>query len=445
MKRYVLIVDDNQRVVESLSELLIPLGYFVHFALNTREAVAIVKTEKIDVALLDIRLGNENGIECLREMLKEKPQLPVIMITGYATVDSAVDAMKLGAFDYLKKPLDFENLTKTIEKAISDETVNSKHSQLKKIEPIFKYKSSLMDTLLDKTMLIANTELPVLITGENGTGKEMIADIIHKNSCRAKEKIFKINCAAFPESLLDNELFGHEKGAYTGASSNFKGIFEQANGGTLLLDEIGDMPLTIQAKILRTLQNNEIRRIGSTETISIDVRFLAATNKDIESMIKNGHFREDLYYRLNAATLYIPPLRDRKEDITELIDCFLNEYSFKNSVPRKNINNEVLECFMEYRWPGNVRELRNTIMYIAAISKTNIITIETLPPIFTSSKHIEKINRQPYTIQEVEKETIIKTLKTMQGNKRKTAEKLGLSRNTLYRKLRMYNIDNNPL
>jgi len=441
MKRHILIVDDNRRVIESLSELLIPLGYSVYSALNTREAVAIVKTEKTDAALLDIRLGSEDGIECLRAILKEKPQLPVIMITGYATVDSAVEAMKLGAFDYLKKPLNFENLTKTIDKAVGEHADTAKQPLLGKLESIFKYSSPLMQALLDKTMLISNTKLPVLITGENGTGKEMLADIIHQNSCRAKEKIFKINCAAFPESLLDNELFGHEKGAYTGAAGNFKGIFEQANGGTLLLDEIGDMPLTIQAKILRTLQNNEIRRIGGTDTVSIDVRFLAATNKDIESMIKNGRFREDLYYRLNAATLHIPPLRERKEDITELVECFLNEYSFKNSVPRKTVNDDVLNCFMQYRWPGNVRELRNTIMYIAAISKTSTITIETLPPIFTSSKDIDKINTPPSTMQEIEKKTIITTLKTMHGNKRQTAEKLGLSRNTLYRKLRIYNID----
>lgn len=444
MNRKVLIIDDNERIVESLSDLLVPLGYGVFSALNTREAVAVAKLEKVHVALLDIKLGSESGIDCLRELLKIDTHLPVIMITGFATVDNAVEAMKLGAFDYFKKPLDFERLLKVLDNAIDLRVLKEENRELRarigEAKPSLTYKSEGMKELLDKAAMIAGTEIPVLLIGENGTGKEMIADMIHERSRRSRKQFLKINCAAFPESLLDNELFGHEKGSYTGAIGDFQGIFERADGGTLFLDEIGDMPLTIQAKILRVLQNNEIRRIGGKENISIDVRFIAATNKDLAAMIGAGLFREDLYYRLNAATLSVPPLRERIEDLPDLVEAFLKEYAEGNSTPKKRVAKEVQECFLNYRWPGNVRELKNTVMYISAISKGDTITLDTLPPIFTTPKDAGHIEPATHRLQDVERSKIAEVLKNAGGNKKKAAELLGLSRNTLYRKLRTYGL-----
>ncbi len=444
MKPTILLIDDNIKILESLADLLVPLGFKTLSATNTREAVSRLAEDRIDVVLLDVRLGDENGIDCFRELRRVDDQLPVIIITGYATVDNAVEAMKLGAFDYFKKPLDFERLIKVIENAAKLRTLASENRQLKAhiSRNSVRYTSGKMRELLDKASLLAETELPILVLGENGTGKEMIADLVHDRSRRSGKEFHKINCAAFPESLLDNELFGHDKGSYTGAVSDFKGVFERANGGTLFLDEIGDMPLTIQAKILRVLQNNEIRRIGGRETLSVNVRFIAATNKDLSGLIRNGLFREDLYYRLNAATISVPPLRERKEDLLLLCDYFLDEFELENGPPRKALSPEVVSLFTSYRWPGNVRELRNTIMYIAAVCRDRIITPKVLPPIFSATRDAGRIDKpESSRLQDLERQAIAEAFRETGGNKKQTAERLGMSRNTLYRKLREYGIE----
>jgi DNA-binding NtrC family response regulator len=326
----VLIIDDKPLFCRSLAENLVQVGYTCRYATSGREGVELISRESIQVVLLDIVLGEEDGIEVLKRIREHNDDLPVIMITGYATVDTAVESMKIGAFDYIQKPLNFNQLLKVLESALevngsSERRKEQSSDQEKKIRVLSRNHHML--ELYKKIEKLAATDLPILIYGQNGTGKEVMADYIHAHSSRRDKKMIKVNCAAFPENLLDNELFGHEKGAYTSADARFIGLFEKAHQGTLFLDEIGDMSAAIQSKILRALQNKEIRRIGGTDTIQIDVRFIAATNKDLITLMNTGKFREDLYYRLNTAFLNIIPLRERKEDIQLLVDCFLEEFS----------------------------------------------------------------------------------------------------------------------
>ncbi len=441
MKGNLLIVDDKEKLYESLAQIFEPIGYKTFYARNTREAISAFRENSIHVVLLDIMLGEESGLDCLKKLRKINKNIPIIMITGYASVDSAVESMKLGAYDYVKKPLDFERLLKIIENAMKLSSLSEENEILKdrimEFSPKICFVDKRMIELHERAKKLAATELPILIVGENGTGKEMLADFIHANSMRNTRKMQKINCASFPESLLDNELFGHEKGAYTGADSLFQGVFERANKSTLFLDEIGDMPLSIQSKILRVLQNNEVRRLGGKETLTIDVRFIAATNKNLEEMKRNNQFREDLYYRLNTAIISIPPLRERKDDIPVLADFFLKEYAAANSLNKKSLSDAVIDVLMSYHWPGNVRELKNTINYACAISTGDVIGGEDLPPFFNK---IEAVETAGNIREEMEKMLIIKTLQKMNYNKRKAAELLDMSRNTLYSKLEKYGI-----
>ncbi len=441
MKEKILIVDDQVKVYKSLARNFQHLGYHTTHATTGQEAVERFTEEAAHVVLLDIMLGKEHGIDVLKQFLSFAPTTPVIMITGYGSIDTAVQSIKLGAFDYVTKPLDFDKLGKIVENAIKMSHLSEENRQLKDqlldLSPPIITQNTKMIELCQKAKKLATTTLPILITGENGTGKEVIADLIHLNSPRGSRKMLKINCAAFPETLLDNELFGHERGAYTGADSTFKGVFERADGRTLFLDEIGDMPLTIQAKILRTLQNHEIRRIGGDHTITVDVRFIAATNKDLKTLIKENAFRKDLFYRLNTAKLHVHPLHERKEDIPLLVEYFLLEYSKVNATNVKGISEGVLDTFLEYDWPGNVRELKNIVNYAATISSKEYIDLDDLPHDFLDIP-------QQYTpgtiLEEVEKNMIIKMLQKANYNKKKTAEYLNISRNTLYRKLNRYGI-----
>jgi two-component system response regulator AtoC len=372
MQARILIVDDNEAIFESLQPNFYQFGLETVYASDGAEAEETVTRGSVDAVLLDIMLETESGIDVLQRIKKINRHLPVIMITGYASIQTAVESMKLGAFDYVKKPLDFDRLFKVVENALelyklSEENLVLKR-RIRELSSHIYAENTKMTHVIEKATKLAQTDIPILIVGENGSGKEVVADYIHAYSSRAPHKMLKINCAAFPESLLDNELFGHEKGAYTGAENIFKGVFERANGSTLFLDEIGDMPVTIQAKILRVLQNNEIRRIGGAENFKVDVRFVAATNKDIGDLINKGMFRQDLFYRLNAAILSVPPLRERKEDIVLLAEYFLEEFSNSHGKEVRKIDTRVLEFFQQYSWPGNVRELRNTLNYAVAIT-----------------------------------------------------------------------------
>lgn len=439
----VLVIDDNRKVFESLEPNFRHFGLSPLHAADSSEAFALLKEREIQAILLDIKLGSESGVDVLQEIRKREPAIPVIMITGFGSIDSAVQSMKLGAYDYVKKPLDFEHLYKTVENAIELYQLTVENAQLKQrlhqVEPPLCIRNQVMFDLVENTCKIAQTDIPVLITGENGSGKELIADYIHKHSDRKKEKMHKINCAAFPESLLDNELFGHEKGAYTGATAAFPGIFERAHGSTLFLDEIGDMPLTIQAKILRVLQNKEVRRIGGSETISINVRFVAATNQNLGERIRTGLFREDLYFRLNTAIIQIPPLRERMEDLPHLVDHFLAEFSNTHGKPVTSVSDEVMDRFQNYHWPGNIRELRNTINYAIAITSGSVLSLTDLPPRVLSpndTNHHVKGRKD-----ESERQLIAKTLAECRWNKKHAAQVLGISRKTLYAKIERYGIN----
>ncbi len=429
-----LIVDDNDKLCRSLARNFEHVGFSVSFASCAREAVSRFSSSRTDAVLLDIMLGEESGIDILTKLLAVDKNVPVIMITAYASVETAVQSLKLGAFDYVKKPLDFDELLKTVRKAcefsrLRDENVRLK-SRLKELSATIVTNNPAMAALLGKGEKLAHTDLPVLICGESGTGKEVLADYIHAASARSSASMVKINCVAFPETLLDNELFGHEKGAYTGADSSFKGLFEKADGSTLFLDEIGDMPLSIQAKLLRTLQDREIRRLGGNQTIRVDVRFIAATNKDLAELIRKGQFREDLYYRLNAAVLSLPPLRERRDDIPLLVEHFLAAGRAGSA--------DVMEKFLQYQWPGNVRELKNVVTYAAAMCSGNSINSEDLPVHFLESSRAPDGGN---IREDMERSLILKVLQSTKYNRSRAAEILNMSRKTLYTKMAKYGLN----
>jgi len=443
MSKEILIIDDNIKICQTLSKNFHNFGYKTYCATNNKDAINSFSKHDVKVVILDIVLDGEDGLDVLQNLFSLNNKVPVIIITGYASIETAVKSIKIGAFDYLKKPLDFEKLLRVVENAMQTADLKRENVSLKRrlIDSSAKIltQNKYMVNLCKKAKLLATSDLPILITGENGTGKELIADFIHTNSPRISHEMIKINCAAFPEHLLDNEFFGHEKGAYTGAENIFKGVFERAQNSTLFLDEIGDMSTNIQSKILRTFQNYEIRRLGGSKTITVDVRFIASTNKNLKKLIEEKKFREDLFYRLNAATLEIIPLRDRKEDILFLIDHFLSEFSILNSKKINKISDFVLEKFLEYQWPGNIRELKNTINYSATITTKDFIDLDDLPTNFEKTDQIEKtINIR----EEMEKNLILRVLKQNNNIKTKTAERLHISRKTLYNKMEKYDISN---
>ena len=437
----ILIVDDNLKLCKSLAQNFDQLGYTSHCASNSDSALNILAKHHIGAVLLDMVLGDEDGTEVLQKLLKRKADLPVIMITGYGSIETAVKSVKIGAYDYVQKPLDFNKLLNIIENAMQLSDLKEENQQLKdrivELSGKIVTRNESMLELCKQAKRLAATDIPILILGENGTGKELLANYIHINSSRNSSKMSSINCAAFPESLLDNELFGHEKGAYTGADSSFVGIFEKANRSTLHLDEIGDMSIATQAKILRTLQDNEIRRIGGNKNIKINVRFIASTNKNLKELIETGLFREDLFYRINAATLVIPPLRDRMDDIPLLVQHMLSSTSKQNTNIAKRVSEQVLSRFMHYDWPGNVRELKNTINFSATMATGEVIQLKDMPSAFMGSK--EQVSSKG-SFEETEKALIIKALQQSNNNKKMAAKQLKISRKTLYNKMNKYGI-----
>lgn len=440
----ILIIDDNLKLCRSLAGSFQDRHHSCCWAVTREEALGLFRSREIGVVLLDIRFGEDNGIDILRFLKGLKPEVPVIMITAYGTVDSAVAALKLGAFDYIQKPVQFEQLLKQVGNAIrvaSLEAENrSLYSLLQKQSPRLVTSNARMLALCETAKRIASSELPVLICGETGTGKELLAEMIHAHSPRANREMLKINCAAFTESLLDNELFGHEKGSFTGATGTFKGIFEKASKGAIFLDELSTMTLATQAKILRTIQNQEIRRIGGNETITIDVRFITATNENLDDLMRRDLFRKDLYYRLNSAILRIPSLRDRLDDIPPLVDAFLDSLS-DGSPRRQTVSPRVLEAFAAYDWPGNVRELRGVIQYAAAVSTDGCIDVDDLPPAFHSA---HRANPDVDIRSASERNLILRILRETGFNKKRAAEVLSMSRATLYSKLEKYGIGHRP-
>jgi DNA-binding NtrC family response regulator len=434
----ILIVDDKQRVRESLSLSLTERGFKIREASSLKDALHVINNKKINLALVDINLGEESGLDLLRQIQKLENPFPVIMFTGFGTIESAIESIKLGAFNYLQKPIKIEQLIVSITTALKLNFLELENQKLlDQISPgeTLVTETSSMKDLCERAVKLAKTELPVMIHGESGTGKEMLADLIQNSSLKKDCPFIKVNCAAFPDSLLDDELFGHEKGAYTGASREFKGVFERAHKGTLFLDELGDMSISTQAKILRVLQNQEVKRIGGDKIIKVDVRFIAATNKNLDELMSKGLFREDLYYRLSTAIIHIPPLRERREDILSLTDHFLSVIK-KKSLRNISISQEAKEFFLNYQWPGNVRELKSTLQYAAAISGSSVIGIEDLPRKLTLTG---TAGLRGSLHKEMEAELILRILKENGNNKKRAAELLGISRATLYNKIKEYN------
>ena len=447
----ILVVDDEQVHRYMLCSMFREWGWKCVEADDGRTAVAAVENVDFDAVLMDVRMARMNGMEAFARIHVLKPALPVVIMTAYSSVDDAVEAMKHGAHDYLTKPLDFDRLRLTLTRALDHHQVEEKRQQLQvadqKPQPA---NSSIigssvpMEELLEMISYVAATEATVLITGESGTGKELVAAELHKNSDRHDGPFIKVNCAALAETLLESELFGHEKGAFTGADRRREGKFVQAHGGTLFLDEIGETTPAMQVKMLRVLQEHELQRVGGEETIKVDVRILAATNRDLATEVKAGNFREDLYYRLNVVTLSVPPLRERREDIPLLVAHFVRKFAEKNRRTVETVTARCLELLVSYGWPGNVRELENVIERGVILMRGDQLSEKSLPlPIQKQEVPGTEIGTSggPASLQEAERLLILQTLEETGGNKSEAARRLGITRKTLQNKLQRYDLN----
>jgi len=446
----ILVVDDEQVHRYMLCSMFREWGWKCVEADDGRTAVAAVEKAPYDAVLMDVRMAKMDGMEAFARIHALQPALPVVIMTAYSSVDDAVEAMKHGAHDYLTKPLDFDRLRLTLTRALDHHQVEEKRQQVQARESQGQMRSSSiigssppMQELLEMISYVAATEATVLITGESGTGKELVAAELHKNSDRHDGPFVKVNCAALAETLLESELFGHEKGAFTGADRRREGRFVQANGGTLFLDEIGETTHAMQVKLLRVLQEHELQRVGGEETIKVDVRILAATNRDLAAEVKAGNFREDLYYRLNVVTLFVPPLRERQGDIPLLVDHFVRKFAEKNRRTVEAVTPRCMELLARYGWPGNVRELENAIERGVILMRGDQLTEKSLPlPI---QKQEESGTGgggavPAASLQEAERLLILQTLEETGGNKSEAARRLGITRKTLQNKLQRYDV-----
>jgi len=447
VKIRILIVDDELIVRESLGNWLREEGYSISTCDNGPEALEKIKTSGCDLLVADFKMPGMDGIQLLEETKKIDPDLQVLIMTAYASIDTAVQAMKKGAYDYIVKPFDPENVTHTIQRALKFKMLEKENILLRK-ELEKKYgideiigKCKKMEEVFDLIRTVADSEAVVMVRGESGTGKELIAKAIHANSKRKYGPLIALSCGALPDSLLESELFGYEKGAFTGAQYSRKGRIEMANNGTLFLDEIGDISAKTQVDLLRVLQEKTIYRLGSTTPTKIDVRFISATNRDLEKAIQEGTFREDLYYRLNVVTINVPPLRERKEDIPLLANHFLKKYTLENKKPIKAISPDAMNILTSYRWPGNVRELENIIERSVVVCKSTEVTPTDLPEILKQAAEEAQAAPIGMSLEEAEKQHIINVLETNQGNVSKSAKDLGIDRVTLYNKIKKYNIE----
>ena len=451
----VLVVDDEENILNFLNEALKD-DYFVFKAKNGKEALKKVQEIYPDVVLMDIKMPVMDGMEAFLKIKEIDKDLPVIMMTAYGSSNTAIQAMKEGAYDYVTKPLDLEEIKVTLEKAIQLKKLSEKAKTTQFGEDEFITqgligKSQKMQDIYKQIGRAASSDVTVLILGESGTGKELVARSIYMNSGRRNKPFVTVNCAAIPEGLLESELFGHEKGAFTDAKERRIGKFEQAKDGTIFLDEIGDMSLSLQAKILRVLQEKTFERVGGKETIFTNARVIAATNQNLLKLVEEKKFREDLYYRLNVFTIHLPPLRERKEDIPDLVEYFIYKYSHKYGKVVTGVSPEVMEIFMDYNWPGNIRELENSIAHAIVVTQGSVILPEHLPKgikrnkseMVESNDVEEKGDVVPLieAIARLEKEMIVKALKKTGGNKTKAAKLLGISRKSLFNKIRDYNIN----
>ncbi len=450
----ILVVDDDKAHRTVLSTLISGWGYRVEEADDGQKAIEMVEAGPFDLILMDIRMLKVSGLEALSAIKEYNPAIPVIIMTAYSSVETAVEALKKGAYDYLTKPLDFEKLKLTLKRAMEHLRLKAENVALRASlaadldrQQIIG-RSAAMQRLLDTVGQVAPSEASVLISGESGTGKELIASAVHYNSPRKEGPFVKINCAALTETLLESELFGHEKGAFTGADRRKEGRFVQADGGSLLLDEISEMSLAMQAKLLRVIQERELTRVGGQQVIKVDVRLIAATNKDLKELIAKGLFREDLYYRLNVVNLQLPPLRERKEDIPLLAQHFLQVFTAKNSKQIKGFTPRAMDCLRRYNWPGNVRELMNAVERAVVLSRQDYLDQEDFALDACSQEadmQTEPEGTSPETLAnlplaEVERRTILETMESVGGNKSEAARRLGITRKTLHKKLKKYGV-----
>ena len=458
MKPYILVVDDEEDIQLSMTGILEDEGYRVKSASSGEEALKELEQEEPEILFLDIWLPGKDGIELLEPIRNNYPDLPIIMISGHGNIETAVDTIKKGAFDFIEKPLSLEKVVVTANKSLRFKRLEQENQDLRsRVKDDYVQdltgNSSAIQKLRSQIEKVAPTEAWVLITGDNGTGKEIVARSLHKKSNRFKKPMITVNCAAIPEELIESELFGHVKGAFTGADKSHVGKFELAHNGTLFLDEIGDMSLKTQAKILRILQEQSFERVGGSKTIKVNVRVVVATNKDLVKEMREGRFREDLYYRLNVFPLHVPCLNERAEDIPFLLEEFIHSYCRENGLKPLEMNDQVVEALKKYSWPGNVRELKNFAERMLIMYAGQKIDLEHLPTeLLDNDSDVgfeqNSLNRFEDPIDfktaraEFEKEFLIKKLNQFDGNVSRLAEAIGLERSYLYRKLKSYGIQN---
>ena len=443
----ILIADDEKNIREGLKISLLKDNHRIFLAEDGIKALKIINEEDIDVVIADLKMPNMDGAELMKKILNDFFNIPVIILTGHGTIENAVELMREGAYDFLTKPPDLEKLSLIVERAMSKRQLIIENRELQnkiKSSELGKVigKSDKMLKVFEKIEHVAPTKSSVLIQGENGVGKEVVANMIYELSNRKNNPFIKVHCAALSESLLESELFGHEKGAFTGAIKTKRGRFELADNGTIFLDEIGEISQNIQLKLLRIIQEKSFERVGGEETLNIDVRIISATNLDLKKEVEKGNFREDLYYRLNVIQINVPPLRNRKEDIPLFISNFISEFCRENNKIIKEITNKAKTALINYEWPGNIRELRNVLESAVVLSKDQVIDIEDLPPYIANYENSSKIFKieMPSKLELIEKNAIISTLKITKGNKSKASELLGITRKTLQNKLSAYNI-----
>jgi two-component system response regulator HydG len=443
----ILVVDDDTAHRTMLRALISGWEYTIVEADDGGVAIEKVKERAYDLILMDIRMLKVSGLEAMEEIKKINPAIPIIIMTAYSSVDTAVSALKNGAYDYLTKPIDFDKLRLTMARAMEHLRLREENRLLKaRLEDSFDRhriigSSPVMTSLLETVSQVAPSEATVLITGESGTGKELVAGALHYNSARRKGPFVKINCAAITETLFESELFGHEKGSFTGADRLKEGRFVQADQGTLFLDEISEMPMTMQVKLLRVLQEREITRVGGDKVIPVDVRLIAATNKNLADLIPKGLFREDLYYRLDVVQLKMPPLRSRREDIPLLAQHFLEQFVQKNRKEVKGFTPGAMDLMIRYNWPGNVRELMNAVERGVVLARSDYLDTDDMPFLSTSETSKGELSEAAFTgrpLEDIEKAAILQTLSAVGGNKSEAARRLGITRKTLHKKLKAY-------
>lgn len=449
MKFTILIIDDEKHIREGLAADFEMDGYNVKVAENGKTGLDLVAKGDIDLVITDLRMpGAVSGEEVLRRITEKMPGIPVIVLTGHGSIDAAVKAMQSGAYDFLTKPLNLEELEIIVKRALKGRELSIQHQELlrevdsKKKTGCIIGKSQAMQRVMELVKKVADAKISVLITGETGVGKEVVANAIHNLSSRCGKAFVPVVCSSLSESLLESELFGHEKGAFTGAENVHKGKFELAHGGTIFLDEIGEISMTVQVKLLRVLQEKKIERVGGESSMEVDVRIIAATNKDLEKEVREGRFREDLYFRLNGIHIEVPPLRERKDDIPLLLAHFLEIYNKENGKNIERFDSQARNVLYKYDWPGNIRELQHCVESSVVMSGGSEITISDLPPSVTGASHSDCISVPVgVTLDEAEKIIIQQNLAANKGNKSKTADVLGIGRKTLHRKLLEYGID----